>query len=372
MKRKVLFIFGTRPEAIKLSPVIKKFQDSDLFIVKTCITAQHREMLDQVLQFFEIKPDYDLNLMKPGQELGDITAKIINGLKDVFNSFLPDFVFVHGDTTTSFSAALASFYKMIKVCHIEAGLRTYNKMSPFPEEMNRVLTGRLADFHFAPTSKALENLLKEGIKKESILVTGNTVIDALFYTVKKIEKLNDPEIKSLKKLISFDKKIILVTGHRRENFGDGFLNICLAIKSIAEKFPNVQVVFPVHLNPNVQKPVYDLLNSQHNIKLIPPLSYVYFIWLLNRSYLVLTDSGGIQEEAPSLGKPVLVMRENTERPEAVEAGTVILVGTDKNKIINETSKLLENPILYSKMSGLHNPYGNGKASEKIIDFLTKI
>ncbi len=270
MKRKVLFIFGTRPEAIKLSPVIKKFQDSDLFIVKTCITAQHREMLDQVLQFFEIKPDYDLNLMKPGQELGDITAKIINGLKDVFNSFLPDFVFVHGDTTTSFSAALASFYKMIKVCHIEAGLRTYNKMSPFPEEMNRVLTGRLADFHFAPTSKALENLLKEGIKKESILVTGNTVIDALFYTVKKIEKLNDPEIKSLKKLISFDKKIILVTGHRRENFGDGFLNICLAIKSIAEKFPNVQVVFPVHLNPNVQKPVYDLLNSPHNIKLIPP------------------------------------------------------------------------------------------------------
>jgi UDP-N-acetylglucosamine 2-epimerase (non-hydrolysing) len=368
---KVLFVFGTRPEAIKLAPLIKGMQKTKNIEIKICITAQHREMLDQVLTFFEIEPDFDFDLMKPGQNLNEITSTIIIKLKEVFEVFCPDYVFVHGDTTTSFSAALAAFYNRIKICHVEAGLRTNDKFSPFPEEMNRVLTGRIADFHFAPTIGAKTNLINEGVKKDSILVTGNTVIDSLFYTLKKLENLEEPEIESLKKIVSLDKKIILVTGHRRENFGDGFLNICLAIKAIAEKFKDVEIIFPVHLNPNVQKPVYDLLNSQHNIKLIAPLSYVSFIWLLNKSYLVLTDSGGIQEEAPSLGKPVLVMRENTERPEAVEAGTVILVGTDKNKIIEVTTQLLNDSEFYSNMSALHNPYGDGNASKRIVDFLIK-
>jgi UDP-N-acetylglucosamine 2-epimerase (non-hydrolysing) len=369
LRHKILFVFGTRPEAVKLAPLIKHFQNSQLYDVKICITAQHREMLDQVLLFFDIVPDYDLNLMTPGQDLSDLTSKILIGLKEVFNNFTPDYVFVHGDTTTSFSASLAAFYKLIKVCHVEAGLRTNNMLSPFPEEMNRVLTGRIAHLHFAPTAGAKNNLIAEGINPDSILVTGNTVIDSLFYTVNKLKDISNKSIELLKTQISIDKKIILVTGHRRENFGDGFLNICLAIKEIAEKYPYVEIVFPVHLNPNVQKPVFDLLQNYNNIKLISPLSYEVFIWLLNISYLVLTDSGGIQEEAPSLGKPVLVMREYTERPEAVETGTVILVGTNKSRIVDEVSNLIDDANLYSNMSQLHNPYGDGQASLRIFNFL---
>ncbi len=372
MKNKILFVFGTRPEAIKLAPLIKLFASNEYFDVKTCITAQHRQMLDQVLDFFEILPDYDFNLMKPGQTLNDITASILIHLKPVLDTFKPDYVFVHGDTTTSFSAALASFYNQIKVCHVEAGLRTYDKFSPFPEEMNRVLTARVADFHFAPTINSKNNLIHEGVNENSILVTGNTVIDSLFYTLDKLKFVHDVEVENLKSLISLDKKILLVTGHRRENFGEGFLNICYALKELSEKFSDIEIIFPVHLNPNVQKPVYDLLSGHSNIKLIPPLSYVNFIWLLDKSYLVITDSGGIQEEAPSLGKPVIVMRENTERPEAVEAGTVILVGTKKDKIVSVASDLIVDNLFYSKVSELHNPYGDGNASKRIIDFLIKL
>ncbi|MFL1894425.1 non-hydrolyzing UDP-N-acetylglucosamine 2-epimerase [Aquimarina sp. 2-A2] len=370
--KKNLIVFGTRPEAIKMAPLVKEFQRyPDLFETKVCITAQHREMLDQVLSFFEIVPDFDLDLMKPNQNLYTLTADIITGLKGVLDEFKPNFVFVHGDTTTTMATSIAAFYSGAKICHVEAGLRTFNMKSPFPEEMNRCVTGIVSDIHFSPTETSKSNLIRENKSQDSILVTGNTVIDALKFSVDKVDSLNfeDVEIKSLTKLIESDKKLILVTGHRRENHGQGFIDICEALKIIAVNNPDVYIIYPVHLNPNVQKPVYDLLGDVKNIHLITPLSYPSFVWLMNRSYLIITDSGGVQEEAPSLGKPVLVMRDTTERPEAVDAGTVILVGTDKDKIVSETEKLIKNEKLYQNMSKLHNPYGDGKACERIVTFL---
>lgn len=367
---KNLIVFGTRPEAIKMAPLVKEFnKNNECFETRVCVTAQHREMLDQVLAFFEITPDYDLNLMRPNQNLFTLTSDIIVGLKTILDEFQPDYVYVHGDTTTTMSSALAAFYSGAKICHVEAGLRTFNKRSPFPEEINRQVTGRIADYHFAPTEESKANLLRENISEENILITGNTVIDALIESVHKVEDLETKEIIHLKETLDINKKIILVTGHRRENHGQGFINICEALKAIATKNPDVQIVYPVHLNPNVQKPVYDILSSVENIKLIDPLSYPSFVWLMNKSYLIITDSGGVQEEAPSLGKPVLVMRDTTERPEAVKAGTVILVGTNKEKIIKECQFLIDNENQYKKMSMLHNPYGDGKACNRIVKFI---
>ena len=372
MKRKNLIIFGTRPEAIKMAPLVKEFLKNELFETKVCVTAQHREMLDQVLDFFEITPDYDLNLMKPGQNLYGLTAAIITGLQPILEDFNPDYVYVHGDTTTTMAAGIASFYSGAKVCHVEAGLRTFNKQSPFPEEVNRSITGRVADYHFAPTTTSFNNLCKEGINKENILITGNTVIDALHESVRKVDTLNDSEIEQLKREVDFTKKILLVTGHRRENHGEGFINICSALKEIAASNPNILIIYPVHLNPKVQKPVYEILGDLDNIKLIAPLAYPAFVWLMNKCELVITDSGGVQEEAPSLGKPVLVMRDTTERPEAVDAGTVILVGTNKNKIVKEALDLLNNEARYLEMSKLHNPYGDGNASKRIVEFIENL
>ncbi|WP_417359534.1 non-hydrolyzing UDP-N-acetylglucosamine 2-epimerase [Galbibacter sp.] len=375
MRIKNLIIFGTRPEAIKMAPLVKEFQNrSEDFDTKVCITAQHREMLDQVLEFFEIKPDYDLNLMKPNQNLYSLTSDIITSLKPVLEEFKPDFVYVHGDTTTTMASSLASFYSGAKVCHIEAGLRTFNLQSPFPEEMNRCVTGVVANYHFSPTTTSKNNLLAESKSDESILITGNTVIDALLFSVDKIKNTDfvDQEVKKITDILESDKRLILVTGHRRENHGQGFLNICKALKKIAEENKDVQIIYPVHLNPNVQKPVYELLSNIDNVNLIDPLSYPAFVWLMEKSYLIITDSGGVQEEAPSLGKPVLVMRDTTERPEAVEAGTVLLVGTDSNKIFNEASKLLNDIDAYNNMSALHNPYGDGKACERIVNFIKEI
>lgn len=369
---KNLIIFGTRPEAIKMAPLIHEFEkNSEQFETRVCITAQHREMLDQVLVFFQIAPDYDLNLMRPNQNLFNLTSDIILGLKSILEEFKPDFVYVHGDTTTTMAASIASFYSGTKVCHIEAGLRTYNLQSPFPEEMNRQVTGILTDFHFAPTEQSKNNLIQEAKSDLTISVTGNTVIDALLYGIDRVNTIGfeDREIEQLKSLIQPGKKIILVTGHRRENHGEGFLRICEALKQIAEENPDVQIIYPVHLNPNVKEPVYKILSGIENISLISPLAYPGFIWLMEKSYLIITDSGGVQEEAPSLGKPVLVMRDTTERPEAVSAGTVILVGTDKEKIISETSRLLVDTEAYQQMSKTHNPYGDGKASERIVKFI---
>lgn len=372
--KKCLFIFGTRPEAIKMAPVIHEFKKETSFETKVCVTAQHREMLDQVLDFFNISVDYDLNLMRPGQNLYGLTALIITELKAVLEDFNPDYVFVHGDTTTTMASSLSAFYNGSKVCHVEAGLRTFNKRSPFPEEINRVVTGHIADYHFAPTVTSAGNLENENIATENILITGNTVIDAL---IESVEKVNSPdftsgEIEKLKRVAQLDKKIILVTGHRRENHGDGFLNICKALKEIADTAENVQIIYPVHLNPNVQKPVYDLLSDNPNIALIDPLPYEAFVWLMDKSTLIITDSGGVQEEAPSLGKPVLVMRDTTERPEAVDAGTVILVGTNPELIVKETLDLLSNQKRYEEMSLLHNPYGDGNASLKIRNFIKNL
>jgi len=369
--RKILIVFGTRPEAIKMAPVVKEFmKHRDVFETRVCVTAQHREMLDQVLDLFDIKPEYDLNIMKPGQDLFDITSNVLSGIKSVIEEFNPDVLMVHGDTTTTFTASLAAFYKKIKIAHVEAGLRTYNLDAPWPEEANRQLTGRLADYHFAPTESAAENLINEGKSRDSIFITGNTVIDALYRVFEKNRKESKEE--DLVDLIFnygykiSERDIILVTGHRRENFGQGFLNICNALKEIADRRPDIDIVYPVHLNPNVRKVVYDILSDSENIYLIEPLDYRPFTYLMSGSKLVLTDSGGIQEEAPSLGKPVLVMRDTTERPEAVEAGTVKLVGTDKDKIIEFVTKLLEDNAFYEKMSKAHNPYGDGKAAERIV------
>lgn len=366
---KALFVFGTRPEAIKMAPLILGFAKEKSWIdLKVCVTGQHKEMLDQVMDFFDLKADYNLAVMKPNQNLFDLSGRILLKMQTILEEFQPHLVFVHGDTTTSTFAALSAFYHRTKIAHIEAGLRTFNKWAPFPEEMNRSLTGRLADYHFAPTDQSKRNLLAENIPAEQICVTGNTVIDALYISVQKANKSKNPEIEKLKSILDFSKKIILVTGHRRENFGDGFLQICKGLKQLA-KHEEVEIVYPVHLNPNVQKPVYELLEDTPNIHLIEPLAYEVFVWLMDKSYFVITDSGGIQEEAPSLGKPVLVMRETTERPEAVEAGTVVLVGTDAQEIETWGFDLLNNTELYEKMSRAHNPYGDGFATQRILDFL---
>ncbi len=370
MKKRILVIFGTRPEAIKMGALVNALKQEDIFDTKVCVTAQHREMLDQVLAFFEIVPDYDLNIMKANQTLNELSSRIFIKMDKILTDFKPDLVLVHGDTTTSTIAAWSAFNHKIKIGHIEAGLRTYNKFSPFPEEINRQITGRLSDFHFAPTLSAKQNLISEKITEKNILVTGNTVLDSLFWTINKIKNYETEDISKLKNKINFNKKIITVTGHRRENFGDGFINICKAIAKIAER-NDVEIIYPVHLNPNVQKPVKQILSGKKNIHLIPPLDYPSFVWLMNNSYLILTDSGGIQEEAPALGKPVLVMRDTTERPEAVKAGTAILVGTDYHEIVSKTNEILDNKTIYKKMSTAINPYGDGKAVPRIINFIKK-
>ena len=368
---KVMVVFGTRPEAIKMVPVVLalKARPAD-FDVQVCVTAQHREMLDQVLELFEVTPDFDLNLMRPGQSLGDLTARALQGLQDVFQQEKPDLVLVHGDTTTTFTASLAAFYQQIKIGHVEAGLRTHDIYSPWPEEFNRRVTGLVANYHFAPTAQSQQNLLNEKVSAATIAVTGNTVIDALQWVVKRMETDKQLSSKLADKFnfIDPDKKLILVTGHRRENFGDGFLNICKAIQAIAQR-DDVQVIYPVHLNPNVQKPVNEILAGLSNVHLIEPQDYLPFVYLMNQAYVILSDSGGVQEEAPSLGKPVLVMRDTTERPEAVAAGTVELVGTNQEKIQQAVLRLLDNDDEYQKMAFAHNPYGDGKASERIADFI---
>ena len=366
---KNLIIFGTRPEAIKMAPVIKELKSIPHFETRVCVTAQHREMLDQVLDFFEIIPDYDLNLMKPGQDLFGLTATIISSLKDVLLEYRPDYIYVHGDTTTTMGASIAGFYAGAKVCHVEAGLRTYNKQAPFPEEINRTITGHIADFHFAPTEVSKANLLNEGVSDSNILVTGNTVIDALMYSLEKVNREKEKYVSQWKDQLDLSKEIILVTGHRRENHGSGFINICTALKEIALAKPEHSIVYPVHLNPKVQQPVYEILGDIPNIQLIEPMDYPSFVWLMSVSKLIITDSGGVQEEAPSLGKPVLVMRDTTERPEAVKAGTVILTGANKEKIVTETLSLLNDPSRYERMSKLHNPYGDGQAAKRISQFM---
>jgi UDP-N-acetylglucosamine 2-epimerase (non-hydrolysing) len=371
MKKKILVCFGTRPEAIKMCSLIHTLKTSN-FDVKVCVTAQHREMLDQVLDFFEILPDYDLNIMKSNQTLNALCGRIFISIDEVLLDANPDLVLVHGDTTTSSICAWAAFHKGIKVGHVEAGLRTYNKHAPFPEEMNRQITAKLADYHFAPTKNSENNLLSENIHPKNILVTGNTVIDSLLWTTHKLEKkFTNSQIENLVAKIDFSKKIILVTGHRRENFGDGFLNICKALANIATN-AEVEIIFPVHLNPNVQEPVMSLLSNYKNIYLIEPLDYPSFVWMMSKSYLIITDSGGVQEEAPSLGKPVLVMRDTTERPEAVQAGTVALVGTDHELISKKTFDLLNDSKLYEKMAKSYNPYGDGKACQRILEFIKTI
>ena len=373
--KKVMLVFGTRPEAIKMAPLVKEFQKyPEQFQTIVCVTGQHREMLDQVLQLFEIVPDYDLNIMKQGQDLYDVTARVLTGMRDVLKGTQPDIVLVHGDTTTSTSAALAAFYQQIPVGHVEAGLRTYDMLSPWPEEMNRQVTDRICTYYFAPTERSRRNLLRENVEAGKIYVTGNTVIDALLMAVDIIagkpgvqEQLHE-ELRAKGYTVG-NRPYILMTGHRRENFGDGFLHICKAIKEIAALHPELDIVYPVHLNPNVQKPVYELLSGLENVYLISPLDYLPFIYAMQHSMLLLTDSGGVQEEAPSLGKPVLVMRNTTERPEAVEAGTVRLVGTDAATIVGNVSELLRNKDIYRQMSETHNPYGDGKACERIVEAL---
>jgi UDP-N-acetylglucosamine 2-epimerase (non-hydrolysing) len=376
--KKILLVFGTRPEAIKMAPLVKAFQKQNLhFQTKVCVTAQHREMLDQVLNLFEITPDFDLDIMQPNQDLYDITCNILQGMKDVFKTYRPDIIFVHGDTTTSFAVSLAAFYEKIAIGHVEAGLRTGNIYSPWPEEANRKLTSQLTAYHFAPTRQSRDNLLNENVASEKIIVTGNTVIDALLLMRNRLETdapFREHVQKSIseKGFIPESADFILVTGHRRENFGQGFIDICTALKTIALDRPNINIVYPVHLNPNVLKPVNELLGAVKNIYLIEPLQYEAFIYLMNLSKLIITDSGGVQEEAPSLGKPVLVMRDTTERPEAVDAGTVKLVGTNVQRIISETSELLDNKLAYDNMAKAHNPYGDGKACERIIHFMQHI
>ena len=381
--KKIMLVFGTRPEAIKMAPLVKEFEKyPNDFQTIVCVTGQHREMLDQVLNLFEIKPHYDLNIMKQGQDLYDVTARVLVGMRDVLKEAQPDVVLVHGDTTTSTAAALAAFYQQIPVGHVEAGLRTHNIYSPWPEEMNRLITGRIATYHFSPTQLSRQNLLKENVSDESIIVTGNSVIDALYWVVDKIkndEALNH-ELKEILRNAGYDvsrlengKKLVLITGHRRENFGDGFINMCTAIKDLTNKYPDVDFVYPMHLNPNVRKPIHEVfgedLSNLGNMFFIEPLEYLSFVYLMEKSTIVLTDSGGIQEEAPGLGKPVLVMRDTTERPEALEAGTVKLVGTNYDKIVTEVSALLENENYYEKMSKAVNPYGDGLACGRIVERL---
>ena len=379
--KKIMLVFGTRPEAIKMAPLVKEFQKHPVkFETVVCVTGQHREMLDQVLKIFEIEPDYDLNIMKQGQDLYDVTARVLTGMRDVLKEAKPDVVLVHGDTTTSTATALAAFYAQVPVGHVEAGLRTHNIYSPWPEEMNRQITGRIATFNFAPTSLSRRNLLEENVAEDSITVTGNTVIDTLHMAVDKINthKILEEEQKEILAVSGYDvdrclsggRKLVLITGHRRENFGDGFINICRAIKTLTEKYPDVDFVYPMHLNPNVRKPIREVfgddLSNLGNMFFIEPLEYLSFVYLLDKSTVVLTDSGGIQEEAPGLGKPVLVMRDTTERPEALDAGTVKLVGTDYDKIVSEVSLLLDDASAYETMSKAVNPYGDGNACERIV------
>ena len=381
--KKVMLVFGTRPEAIKMAPLVKEFQKQPKRVeTVVCVTGQHREMLDQVLEIFDIKPDYDLNIMKQGQDLYDVTARVLTGMREVLKEVKPDVVLVHGDTTTSTAAALATFYQQIPVGHVEAGLRTHNIYSPWPEEMNRLLTGRLATYHFSPTPLSRNNLIKESIDDRNIIVTGNTVIDALYWVVDKIKnnkELNN-ELENVLSKAGYDvnrlnngKKLVLITGHRRENFGDGFINMCTAIKDLTVKYPDLDFVYPMHLNPNVRKPIHEVfgenLSGLKNMFFIEPLEYLSFVYLMEKSSIVLTDSGGIQEEAPGLGKPVLVMRNTTERPEALNAGTVKLVGTDYNKIVNEVSSLIDDKAAYEKMSKAVNPYGDGLACGRIVNAL---
>ncbi|WP_343745558.1 UDP-N-acetylglucosamine 2-epimerase (non-hydrolyzing) [Chitinophaga sp.] len=387
---KVLLVFGTRPEAIKMCPLIKELEKyPEIFEVKVCVTGQHREMLDQVLNIFNVQPDYDLKIMKQGQDLFDVTVGVLSGMRDVLDNAKPDIVLVHGDTTTSTAAALAAFYKQVPVAHVEAGLRTHNMYSPWPEEMNRSITGRIATYHFAPTKISRQNLLDENISSEQVFVTGNTVLDALHLVLERVK--NDQEVQTgiedvlvqhglASSLLSAwngndsnGRRLVLITGHRRENFGDGFRSICQAIKKLAEKYPEVDFVYPVHLNPNVRKPVNEILGEAAlpNVHIIAPLDYLPFVYLMNKSTLILTDSGGVQEEAPGLGKPVLVMRNTTERPEAVTAGTVKLVGVDEDKIYHEVSMLLDNKDAYSQMAQAVNPYGDGKACQRIVRMLNK-
>ena len=383
--QKVMLVFGTRPEAIKMAPLVKEFQKHESeFETVVCVTGQHREMLDQVLRIFDIAPDYDLNIMKQGQDLYDVTARVLTGMRDVLDTVKPDVVLVHGDTTTSTAAALAAFYRQIPVGHVEAGLRTHNIYSPYPEEMNRQITGRIATYHFAPTPLSRQNLLDEGVKDAQITVTGNTVIDALYWVVDKIKR-DTALSRSLEEELrtsGYDtarpddgRKMVLITGHRRENFGEGFISICQAIKTLSERFPEVDFIYPMHLNPNVRRPIHEVfgenLSDLGNLFFIEPLEYLSFVYLMEKSTLVLTDSGGIQEEAPGLGKPVLVMRDTTERPEALEAGTVKLVGTDYDKIVGEVSTLLTDTAAYEKMSRAINPYGDGAACKKIAEYLNK-
>ena len=381
--KKIVLVFGTRPEAIKMAPLVKEFQKhTEEFKTIVCVTGQHREMLDQVLTIFDIKPDYDLNIMKQGQDLYDVTARVLTGMRDVLKEVQPDVVLVHGDTTTSTASAIAAFYQQIPVGHVEAGLRTHNIYSPWPEEMNRLITGRIATFNFSPTKLSRQNLLDEGTKDSSITVTGNTVIDALYWVVDKIK--NDKALDAnLEKVLANagydvnrlngDKKLVLITGHRRENFGNGFINMCNAIKDLTQKYPNVDFVYPMHLNPNVRKPIHEVfgenLSNLGNMFFIEPLEYLSFVYLMEKSTIVLTDSGGIQEEAPGLGKPVLVMRDTTERPEALDAGTVKLVGTDYDMIVNNVSTLLDDAAAYDKMSKAVNPYGDGLACGRIVEAL---
>lgn len=372
MPVKVLTVFGTRPEAIKMSPVVLALAKHSEIDAKVCVTAQHRQMLDQVLELFSIKPDYDLDIMRANQDLYDLTARILTGMREVLDDANPDIVLVHGDTTTCFAVGLAAFYRQIKVGHVEAGLRTGNMLAPFPEEANRSLVGRLTNIHFAPTESSKINLLNESVSEDAIVVTGNTVIDALLWVKHRLNQYNDDVWKKaigdelFYRLSQQEKKLVLITGHRRENFGQGFVDLCNAIKTLAERHAGWEFVYPVHLNPNVQKPVFDILSGQANVTLIQPQDYLPFAWLMNRASLILTDSGGIQEEAPSLGKPVLVMREVTERPEAVEAGTVKLVGTNLESIIENVEAVMLNDDIYKKMSLAHNPYGDGHAADRIV------
>lgn len=381
--KKIMLVFGTRPEAIKMAPLVKEFQKyPESFQTLVCVTGQHREMLDQVLRIFDIVPDFDLDIMKHGQDLYDVTSRVLLGMRDVLTAARPDVVLVHGDTTTSTAAALAAFYQQIPVGHVEAGLRTHNVFSPWPEEMNRQITTRIASYHFAPTPLSRKNLLQEGIADELITVTGNTVIDALRWVVDKIRKDSslNLELAGQLKAIGYDvkrlaspRRLVLITGHRRENFGEGFLNICQAIKDLTVRYPEVDFVFPMHPNPNVRQPIREVfgekLSDQGNMFFIEPLEYLSFVYLMEKANIVLTDSGGIQEEAPGLGKPVLVMRDTTERPEALEAGTVKLVGTSRDTIVNELSRLLDDPASYEKMSKALNPYGDGKACGRIVERL---
>ena len=381
--KKIMLVFGTRPEAIKMAPLVKEFQKHpDTFQTIVCVTGQHREMLDQVLHIFDIHPDFDLNIMKQGQDLYDVTARVLTGMRDVLLEAQPDVVLVHGDTTTSTAAALAAFYQQIPVGHVEAGLRTHNILSPWPEEMNRQITGRIASYHFAPTALSRQNLLQENVDDANITVTGNTVIDALYWVVDRIknDRSLDAELEEVLRHAGYDvnrladgRPLVLITGHRRENFGDGFINMCTAIKQLTERYPNVDFVYPMHLNPNVRRPIHEVfgddLSNLGNMHFIEPLEYLSFVYLMEKSTIVLTDSGGIQEEAPGLGKPVLVMRDTTERPEALEAGTVKLVGTDREKIFNEVSTLLDDAAAYARMSQAVNPYGDGLACSRIVERL---